>query len=136
MDRLQAGRIRRQPVAGEVEETLGQRTQRLVDLFLQTVADALLVGRAFSQHQIEPGRRARRGAAGNKRLAAKEEPEILEGGDIAGLDQRRQVYLVVDVELLGGVFVVKLPKPAVGQHTPGQPTVADVEVDLQSRVLV
>ena len=136
VDLDQCLRRRPQAVGWQIQEALAEVAQRIVDLRFEVLANPLLVGLALGQHQVEPCGRGRRVRARHERIAAEEEPEVLERLDIALLDERGQVHLVVHVQLLRRVLVIQAPEPAVGQDSPGQPAVANVGVDLEAGVLM
>ncbi len=119
-----------EPVLRVVEEALGQVPQGLVDLGLQRVAHAPGVLRALVQEC--PGAHG----AVVERGAPEEGVEVEEGCRVSGLQERGQVHLVEDVQLVGGVAVIESPEPAVGQDAPLHARVAQVEGDLVRRVLV
>ena len=136
VDLLQRLRGGLQAIVGEVQKALAQVAQRVVHLRFEVLADPLLVGLALGQHQVEPRGRGRRVRARHERLAAEEQPEVLERLDIALLDERGQVHLVVHVQLLRRVLVIQAPEPAVGQDAPSQAAVADIRVDLEAGVFM
>ena len=110
-----------------VQKALGQLAQRVVDLPLQPVADAALVAVAALADAVEPAVAV--GLRQEGRLA-KEAVEVLEGVEVALIEQGGQINFVVDIQLFGAGLVVEPPEATVGQHAPIQPAVAQVEIDL------
>ncbi len=130
INRLERGGVRLESVGRVVEKALGEMSQRLKHLRLERVADPTgIVGAGLE----ERGHAERLGV---ERRTVEKGIKVEERRDVVGLQQRRQIHLVVAIELVGGVAVVESPEAPVGQDAPIQAAMLNVEGDLERRVPV